>query len=1128
MNKSMTNQVLKALVLICAAALGVATNSDREVAAEDNATVSFNRDIRPIFSDTCYRCHGPDKNARKAGLRLDIPEEATKQTRSGVIPIVPGKPEESEIIRRIFANDEYEVMPPKEVHKNLTPQQKETIKRWVAEGAKYEGHWSFQPVRRSTIPDVTKSKAPIHNPIDAFIQDRLAREGLEPSPEADRRTLIRRVSLDLTGLPPTTQEVSAFVNDKSPGAYEKVVDRLLSSERYAEKQAMHWLDAVRYADTAGFHGDNPLPAWPYRDYALRAFRDNKPFDEFTREQIAGDLMMSASAEQMVASAYNRMNRTSAEGGLQPKEYLAKYAADRVRTTSSVWLGVTMGCAECHDHKFDPILTRDFYSMKAFFADIKETGLVPDRGRNSFGSKLAMPTEEQKRRSDELSRQVSWLRSELDEKARQLLANSPEWEKQTLQSQTAGKFAWKFQRPTSAKSLRGTTLTIYDDEPLVVTVYRGGNIFTEKIRGDGLIVSSGANPDNETYTVTFKPGAGEWTALGIEVVQDESLPANRLARGADRFALTEVEAELRHGERERRRAGDKETRRQGDRGTRGQSGIRRKASLSPPLLVPLSPPLPLSFVLATTDGVGEYPENHAMNAIDGDSKTGWGSAYADGRGSFIALRFAKKLHTSADSVITLRLRHDSDLRRATIGRFRVALSSAMHSWPDHLAKTRPLAGLAEDVLRALRETEEKRTEPQRKALIEFFKWSSPQLEPQVAQLARLEAELDLLDSQVPRVVVTETTTPAETRVLPRGNFLDDSGEVVQPAIPAVFGKLAAGNRRATRLDLADWIASRENPLTARVFVNRLWRQFFGTGLSKSLDDLGSQGEWPTHPELLDWLAAEFMHPVECGMRNAECGMKTHDWDVKHIIRVIVTSHTYRQSSVPHSAFRIPHSEERDPGNRLLSRQSRFRVDAEIVRDIALSVSGLLVEKFGGPSVKPYQPERYLAALNFPVRDYSADRGENLYRRGLYTNWQRTFLHPSLMTFDAPSREECTVNRVNSNTPLQALVLMNDPIYVEAARVFAENILKHGGRTVSAQINWAFERALSRKPTLQERRALAGLRAKSLIRFQRDPAAAKDFISAGDAPAAKGMSAPRLAAMMTVARAILNLHETITRN
>jgi hypothetical protein len=1048
--------------------------------ANNNGTVSFNRDIRPIFSDTCFHCHGPDKNARKAGLRLDLREEAIKKSKSGIIPIVPGKPEESEIIRRIFSDNEYEMMPPKEAHKTLTAQQKELIRRWVAEGANYEGHWAYQPIKRPAVPaSPAAAIAPVRNPIDSFIEARLAKENLKPSPEADRRTLIRRVSLDLTGLPPAPQEVGAFVNDKSPDAYDQLVDRLLASPRYAEKQAMHWLDAVRYADTSGFHGDNLWPAWPYRDYVLRAFRENKPFDIFTREQIAGDLLPNATTEQKIASAYNRLNRVSAEGGLQPREYLAKYAADRVRTTSIVWMGATMGCAECHDHKFDPFLSKDFYSLKAFFADIKETGLVPDRGRDAWGSKLSLPSEAQRKRFDELSQQLKWTQTELDEKSEPLRARRDTWEKSLLKLHEAGSLKWLFQRPLTARSDNGSTLKIYNDESLTVTVYRRGTLITEQIKGDGLVVVSGANPDNETYTVTFKPGAGAWKALGLEVVQDESLPANRLARGADRFVITEIEGEISPGEK----------------------GAAQK----------------LNFVLATTDGAGEWPDNHAMNAIDGNPKTGWGSSYADGRGSFIALRFGQKLQTQAGSVVTLRLRHDSAIRKATIGRFRVALSSAEYSWPDHTAKIpRSMDGLSEEVLLALRRPAEKRTESQNKNLLAFFKWSAPELQPLVVKAARLEAELGLLESEIPRVMIAESVTPARVRVLARGNFMDESGEIVEPAIPAVFGRLNTGLRRATRLDLANWIASNNNPLTARVFVNRLWRQFFGTGLSKTLDDLGSRGEWPVHPELLDWLAAEFMHPTE----KAE---GARDWDVKHLIRTIVTSHTYRQSSLSN-----PQLDERDPDNRLLARQSRFRADAEIVHDIALSVSGLLVEKLGGPSVKPYQPEGYLKALNFPQRDYAVDRGENLYRRALYTQWQRTFLHPGLMAFDAPSREECTVNRVNSNTPLQALVLLNDPVYVEAARAFAQNILKRGGPTVNAQIVWAFQRALSRMPNAGERRVLNELHRKSLHGFRRNSAAAREFVSTGDAPNPKGLNAVRLAAMTTVARAILNLHETITRD
>ncbi len=1062
------------------------------VAAHQNQ-ISYNRDIRPIFSDTCFRCHGPDKNARKAGLRLDVRDEALRKTKSGVVPIVPGKPDDSEIVRRIFSMDQNELMPPPEVHKTLTPQQKETIKLWVAQGAIYEGHWSYQPVHRPEIPD-----AKIH-PIDFFIQQRLQKAGLQLAPEADRRTLIRRVSLDLTGIPPTSQEVAAFVNDKTPDAYEKLVDRLLASPRYAEKQAMHWLDAVRYADTSGFHGDNAWPAWPYRDYVLRAFRDNKPFDVFTREQLAGDLMPNASEEQKIASAYNRMNRTSAEGGLQPKEYLAKYAADRVRTTSIVWLGATMGCAECHDHKFDPILTKDFYAMEAFFADVKETGLVPDRGRDAFGAKLMLTSGEQKQRYDELTAKLTQARKELETKAASFDARRPAWEKETVKLQAAGKLDWKLQRILSAQAKNGTTLQIYNDETINTTRYLSGNILNETIKGEGLVVASGALPEQEIYTVTFKPGAGAWTQIGLDVAQDESLPALRVGRSGDRFVVTEFEAEISEGQ-----------------------GTPRK----------------LNFSLATTDGTGQPPEHPAIAAIDGNPKTGWGVTYGDNRDMFLALRFAQKLQTSANSLITVRVRQESAYRKAVIGRFRIALSDAEYAWPDHLIKTdKALRGVPTDFLKSVFVAENKRNDEQQKNVNSFFQWSVPELEPLLINLAKIEAERDSIDAQIPRVIITETMMPRDTRILPRGNFLDESGELLQPAIPQFFGKVDTTEKRATRLDLANWITSKNNPLTARVYVNRLWREFFGVGLSKTLDDLGSQGEWPTHPELLDWLASEFMQPKYCGVGIADCGLKKegntllHDWDVKHLIRLIVTSHTYKQSSIPatenpQSQIRNPQSD--DPDNRLLARQHRPRVDAEIVRDIALSVSGLLVEKFGGSSVKPYQPDGYLAALNFPKRDYATDRGENLYRRGLYTHWQRTFLHPSLMTFDAPSREECTVNRTNSNTPLQALVLLNDPIYVEAARVFAQNILRQGGKSVAAQIDWAFERTLNRPATAEEKNILIVLHRKNLLRFQRDTAGAKNLVNVGESALPKDLSVVRLAAMTTVTRALLNLHETITRN
>src|SRR6267142_948213 len=569
---------------------------------------------------------------------------------------------------------------------------------------------------------------------------------------------------------------------------------------------MHWLDAVRYADTCGFHGDNPFPAWPYRDYVLRAFRDNKPFDEFTREQLAGDLIPDATVEQKVASAYNRLTRTSAEGGLQPKEYLAKYGADRVRTLSAVWLGSTMGCAECHDHKFDPFLTKDFYAMKAFFADIQETGLVPDRGARAWGAQVQLPSDEQQRQRDALESRLAPAHARLEEKAAAIPASDERWENDVKTRWQNGLLAWTWQHPIDARALHGATLTIYDMEPIESNYYIDGTLQTATRPGDGLVVASGANPDNETYVVTLTPGAGTWSQLGVDVVQDESLPGARYARGADRFLLSEIDVEL------------------------VEPGVPpRRLTLSMATVNDAPPAAPSS----NTD-----PSMPPLAAIDGDARTAWGIRFGEARDPFLAVRFAEPVQTTAGSRMIVTLRHESELRRAVIGRFRLALSADPFAWPP----------------------------------------------------------------------------------------------VVEHAIPRFLGALDTKGERATRLDLAGWLASRDNPLTARAFVNRTWREFFGTGLSKTLDDLGSQGEWPTHPELLDWLASEFMHPefdpstrsASSRATSSDDAASTHDWDMRHIIRLIVTSHTYRQKSAPAVAGDV------DPENRLLARQNRFRVDAENVR------------------------------------------------------------------------------------------------------------------------------------------------------------------------------------------------------
>jgi hypothetical protein len=702
------------------------------------------------------------------------------------------------------------------------------------------------------------------------------------------------------------------------------------------------------------------------------------------------------------------------------------------------------------------LAKDFYAMKAFFADIKETGLIPDRGVKAWGSKMMLPTPAQEAKLAEYDAQILAAKKALTAKAKALQEQRWEWEEKLPGRHLKGEFAWQYQKPVSATAANGATLTIYNDEDVDSVFYLFGSVYSERKKGAGLIVASGENPDNETYTVRFKPGAGSWTSLGIDVHQDESLPGNRVARGADRVTLTEVEAETAEG--------------------------------------------PLEFVLAASHEFGEPIEQPAMAAIDGNPDTGWGASFGEARNPFLALRLKQKLITSAGTVITVKLKHDSAYRRATIGRFRLALSSAEYSAPesgesatkfrlpvkDENILTLSVAtdrGVPPAVLRAIQVYEQERTEEQSEEIEKFFLYTQPSVQPALIELANLQAARNMLEASIPAVLRTERVRPRVTRILPRGNFLDKSGAIVEPAIPVAFGKINPEGRYATRLDLANWLVSKDNPLTPRVFVNRTWRQFFGTGLSKILEDLGSQGEMPSHPELLDWLAAEFRDK----------------WDVNQVVRTIVTSHTYRQSSLS-----SPLVEQKDPYNRLLARQSRFRVDAEVVHDIALSVADLLKERFGGPSVKPYQPYGYYATLNFPKREYSASRGDDLYRRALYTHWQRTFLHPSLQAFDAPSREECTVNRTSSNTPLQSLVLLNDPIYVEAAEAFGRNIRTSGAKDLKSQIDWAFLKALNRPPDKQEEKIVTDLYKRTLKRQ-------------GEA-----------VAMTTVARAILNLHETITRN
>ncbi|MDY3553859.1 PSD1 and planctomycete cytochrome C domain-containing protein [Gemmata sp. JC717] len=811
--------------------------------------VDFARDVRPILSSQCFQCHGPDEKARKAKLRLDVREEAL---RAGAF--VPGKPDASEIITRICTTEDELRMPPAKLKKPpLTGRQIATLKRWVAEGAKYSDHWAFAQLTRPAVPDVGPAA---RNAIDRFILARLAAEQVAPAKEADRVTLIRRLSFDLTGLPPTPEEVRAFVNDKAPDAYEKRVDKLLASPHFGERMAVWWLDLVRYADSIGYHSDNPMNVSPYRDYVIRSFNENKPFDQFTVEQLAGDLLPNATLQQKVASAYNRLLQTTEEGGAQAKEYIAKYSADRVRNYGQVWLGGTLMCAECHNHKFDPYTQADFYAVAAFFADIQEPAV-------------------------------------------------------------------------------------------------GG-------RGPGTLV----------------PDSAEQEARLAKLINAVSRAQAELVSAAKKYA----------------------------------------------------------------DGPKAFDDIETWAAPKGAKKD---------------------------------------------------------------------TGVPADVKAALAKPASGRTPAESERLVSFARDNAPALKAERdAVTATMKAKADF-ENGIPRVLMTQSGPPRTVRVLPRGNWLDDSGPEVKPNTPTFLPPLpppAAGQSRYTRLDLARWTVSPENPLTARATANRLWRLFFGYGIARSLEETGVQGELPTHPELLDWLASEFQAK----------------WDVKGLVRLMVLSSAYRQSSAE-----TPDVRERDPMNKLFARQTRQRLDAEFIRDTALRVSGLLNPQVGGASVKPYQPAGYWAALNFPAREWQKDAGDKVYRRGMYTHWQRSFPHPAMVAFDAPSREECTCDRAKSNIPQQALVLLNDPEFVEAANAFAAKTLREGGAGDGARTAWAFERATGRVPKPEEVQVLTGVLNKHRRQFAAKPDEAKKLLAVGDAAPPNDAKPEELAAWVSVCRVVLNLHETITR-
>ncbi len=963
------------------------------------AEIRFNRDVRPILAENCFACHGPDGNARQASLRLDRREDAAAR---GVL--TPNGDAPAKLAARVNQANEALRMPPPYANKRLSDAQKQLLTDWIAQGAEYEPHWAYIPPQRSTV-----LRGPVA--VDALIDKRLREKGMKAAPEADRRALVRRLSFDLTGLPADWETVRRFVNDSRPDAYERLVDAYLASEHFGERMAVYWLDLVRYADSVGYHSDVEVSMSPYRDYVIRAFNENKPFDEFTREQLAGDLLPGRSEAQLVAGAYNRLNRMTAEGGSQPKEYLAKYASDRIRTTSTVWLGSTLGCAECHDHKFDPFSHRDFYRFGAFFADIEEKGVYA--GQAGFGSSILVLPPEAKTEIRRLESEIERLTAEgyglLDAQHRDRgpLAQ--------YAAETAGMWSadWLEEAVDDCAHPDIDGCQAYDLE-----IRRQGGVFV-----DTVLTEKAQKPREAMMRLRSRPFAAPASLTGWLL---EVLPAE----GFDKFALSEFEVRA--------------------------NG--RKVKLS-------------GFHAASGTPRQGLPET-----ADGNNHTTWGGSFDEAARYAAIFEPESPVRIERGGRFEVVLLFNANAARLIPGRVRVAATSA--EFPDF-----PLAASAE-------------------AYAALTGGNANWL-----RIRRLERRVRRIrDSAVACLVTKTVDDPRTVRVLPRGNWMDDSGEVVMPGVPHFLKQVDSKGRRATRLDLANWIVDRENPLTARVFVNRLWRMFFGIGLSQSLDDLGSQGEAPPNQELLDGLAVEFMD---------------NGWDVKHLIRTMLLSKTYRRAGEPGAELLAA-----DPYNRLHGRQTIARIDAEFVRDAALEVSGLLNRRIGGPSAKPYQPAGYYRELNFPKRIYEPDYGESQYRRGLYTHWQRTFLHPSMAAFDAPAREECIAERESSNTPLQSLVLLNDPTFVEAARAFAERLLKLAGND-EARIAAAFAEAFSRKPSPEETAVIAKLLAQARRDFRANPGRAAELLAVGDSDPAAGVDRAELAAWTTAARALLNKHEFVMR-
>ncbi len=998
--------------------------------------VDFKNKIQPLLVKKCYECHGPD--AQKSKLRVDTKSDAFKGGKSGKPFLVPGNSKQSEMYSRITSTDPDERMPPK--GDPLAPEDIESVRLWIEQGADWvetdvTKHWAFVKPKRPVVPEFENGSWP-KNEVDRFILARLEKAALQPMPEADPITLIRRLTLDLTGLPPKVEEVETFQKGYSADAYERLVDRLLASPSYGEHAARSWLDLARYADSNGYQVDLVRSVWPYRDWVVEAFNRNMPFDKFTIEQLAGDLLPHASLQQRVATGFNRNTKINDEGGGDAEEYRSNAVKDRVATTATTWLGLTMMCAECHTHKYDPITQEEYYKFYAFFNS------TADGGNYSVEPTTQVPAPDVRAITAHYRERLSRLQEHLADEEKNIKNQQQQWEEQTLKKLNA----WIPLNLENPHSTGGSTYTNLPDKSLLAT---------------------GVNPIYDTITVEATTSLRAITAVMLEVLPDESLPK----QGPGRWSKT------------------------------GNFILDEMALWAAPATGSVTSTDTNVFLI---NAVADWEQTYyrAEHAVDRNPKTGWAIAPRFGEAHFLIAEPKQPIDHPEGTKLGFRFEHYHG-NSHTLGRFRISVTqepTPEGRWP-----------VPQEIAEILRKPKQQRSPKEELRVASHHRASSPVIRGLESAIFRLnEREAELASTKYSTLVLQERAESRATHIHIRGNFLD-KGQRVEPGVPAFLPPLA-GNASPNRLALAKWIVDPDNPLPARVSVNRIWERLFGVGIVKTSEDFGLQGEAPSHPELLDWLATEFV---------------ASGWNIKHVLKLIVMSATYRQSSTVEAS-----TLEKDPYNRLCSRGARFRLDGEAIRDLALSVSGLLNPRIGGPSVFPVQVPNLWKEIGFlrpeiGVDEWPTSEGPDLYRRGLYTFWRRVCTYPAFATFDAPSRDVCVSRRPRTNTPLQALAALNDTTLIEAARALGQRLLTHPETSPTSRIEFAFRLCVSRSPDSFERQRLLELFQQQLASFRADPSSALKLVSIGPADRPTNLDVPTLAAWTVLANVILNLDETLTK-